>query len=187
MSFNEQLANIKQEDFEFIFKNGKRSSVLDNIDFESLCYSSYRFVKDKAPELIKEGNFERLIYEIFKDRKVYIFENDVNNFNFNECLYFVFWIIDDLKHWTAMEQQHLNSEPEFEMIAAGINELNIFGDLNTIDMLAGGDIMKWEQIKDLPYQNVFDKQLKSIKEAKFQKEYAKRMQDKAKSKNKIGR
>ncbi len=184
MSFNEQLASLKQEDFEFILKNGKRSSVLNNIDFESLCYSSYKLVKDTAPDLIKAGEFERLVYEVFNDRKVYIFKNDVNNWNFNEVLYFVFWIIDDLKHWAEMEKLHLSSEPDFEMIAAGINELNIFGDLNTIDSFAVKYGKSHDEIRGWSYQMLFDLQLKSIKEAKFQKEYAKRMQDKAKSKNK---
>lgn len=182
MKFNEALANLKQEDFEFLLKNGKRSTILNDIDFESLCYSSYKFVKETSVDLIKIGNFEKLIFECFIDRKINIFENDIQHFDFNKCLSFVFWIIDDLKYWQEMEQAHLSGEPDIDMMLAGINELNIFGDLNTIDMMAGGDVLKWNEIKKLPYQTVFDKQLKSIKEAKFQKEYQKRMADKNKSK-----
>lgn len=185
MVFNQALAELKQDDFEFLLKNGKRRSVLNGNDFESLCYSSYEFVKHTAPDLIKTGNFERLIYECFKDRGINIFPIEINHWNFNECLSFVFWIIDDLKHWVEMEHKHLNSEPDFDMLAAGINELNIFGDLNTIDMLAGGDILKWEEVKKLSYQKVFDKQLKCIKEAKFQKEYQKRVTEKNKPKKHV--
>lgn len=184
MRFHEALINLPKDDFEFLLKNGKRSSVLNYFNFESLCYNSYKFVKETAPELIKVGNFEKLIFECFIDRKINIFENDIQYFDFNKCLSFVFWIVDELKYWQEMEKLHLSSEPDFEMLASGINELNIFGDLNLIDMLAGGDIMKWEQIRLISYQTIFDKQLKTVKEAKFQKEYAKRMQDKAKSKNK---
>ena len=61
MTFNESLVQLNEDDFQFLLKNGKRSSVLNDIDFESLCYSSYRFIKDTAPDLIKAGNFEKLI------------------------------------------------------------------------------------------------------------------------------
>lgn len=186
MTFNQYIENIGQEKWEFLFKNGKRSSELNGHNFQSLCYSSFRFIKETAPDLIKQGEFEKLIYKCFIDRKIFIFEIDIQYFNFNECLYFLFWIIDELKYWNEMEVKHLSSEPDFDMIAAGLNELNIFGDLNTIDVLAGGDPLKWELIKDLPYQTIFDKQLKSIKEAKFQKKYQKVMSAKNKSKSKTG-
>lgn len=178
MSFNNAIASMKEQDFDFVLKNGKRSSVLNNIDFESLCYSSYRFVKDIAPDLVKAGQFERLIFECFTDRKIWIFENDVNNWNYNECLAFVFWIIDDLKHWNEMEKQHLSSEPDIDMIASGINELNIFGDLNTIDAFAVKYNKTHDEVRNWSYQMMFDLQLKSIKEAEFQKKYQKRMSDK---------
>ena len=186
MTFNQSIENIGNEQWEFLFKNSKRSSSLNGNEFTSLCHSSFKFVKETSPELLKEGNFEKLIFECFIDRKIFIFENDIQYFNFNECLYFLFWIIDELKYWASMEQQHLSSDPDFDMMAAGISELNIFGNLNVIDMLAGGDILKWDLIRAKSYQDIFDKQLKSIKEGNFQKEYTKRMHSKNKSKNKSG-
>lgn len=58
------------------------------------------------------------------------------------------------------------------MIAAGINELNILGDVNLIDALAGGDVLKWEAILDLPYGTIFDKQLRDNILAKIDKKLA---------------
>ena len=186
MTLNEKIATIDQERWEFMFNNGKRSSVLNDTDFESLCYSSFKFMKETAPELLKIGNFEKLIFECFIDRKIFIFENDIQHFNLNDCLYFLFWIIDELKYWVQMEQTHLASDPDFDMLAAGIDKMNIFGELNTIDVLAGGDILKWDLVKALPYKDIFDKQLKSLKEGQFQKEYAKVMSNKNKNKSKTG-
>lgn len=186
MTFNQSIEQINQEQWEFLFKNGKRSSVLNNHNFESLCYSSFKFVKDIAPSLIKDGNFEKLIFQCFIDRKLFIFENDIQYFDFNECLYFLFWIIDDLKYWSEMEKQHLSSEPDFDMLAAGINEMNIFGDLNTTDAIAiKYGLTPWE-VENWSYQRVFDIQLKTVKEVKFQKEYNKILNSKSKVKNKIG-
>lgn len=186
MTFNQYIENINHEQWEFLFKNGKRSSELNNHNFQSLCYSSFRFVKETAPDLIKQGEFEKLIYKCFIDRKIFIFEVDIHYFNFNDCLYFLFWIIDELKYWVQMEQTHLASDPDFDMLAAGIDKMNIFGELNTIDVLAGGDILKWDLVKSLPYKDIFDKQLKSLKESQFQKEYAKVMNNKNKNKSKTG-
>ncbi len=184
MTLNQKIALIGQEEWEFLFKNGKRSSKLDGNEFESLCYNSFKFIKETAPNIIQQGNFEKLIFECFIDRKIFIFENDIQYFPFEDCLYFLFWIIDDLKYWANMEHQHLTSEPDIDFIAAGINELNIFGDFNTTDMIAVKyGITPWE-VEKWSYQRVFDIQLKSIKESKFNKAYQKRMADKAKSKSK---
>lgn len=183
MTFNQKIESIGNEQWEFLFKNGKRSSTLNGNNFDSLCYSSYKFVKQTAPDLLKSGNFEKLVFDCHIDRKIFIFENDIQYFDFNECVYFLFWIIDELKFWAKMEQDHLSSEPDIDMIAAGISEMNIFGDLNTTDAIAiKYGLTPW-QVEEWSYQRVFDIQLKSIKEAKFQKEYTKRMTAKNKPKH----
>jgi hypothetical protein len=52
---------------------------------------------------------------------------------------------------------------------AGIRDLDILGDIATIDNLAGGDILKWNQIIELPYSMIFDKQLKNTIEHRISK------------------
>ena len=57
MSFNLALSKLSEEQFLFLMKNGKRSSILNNFDFESLTEFSFKFVKKRIPELFKSGNF----------------------------------------------------------------------------------------------------------------------------------
>jgi len=173
MGFNTALARLSEESFQFLLKNGKRSSMLDGHDFESLTLCSWKFLKETLPELIKIGNFEKLVLEIFRDRGINIFSCDVDRIEPNDILHFIFWIKDELEAINKLEADNLNSEPDADLNAAGIHEMNVFGDLNTIDQLAGGDILKWEAIKQLRYHQVFDKQLKSIIENRIEKKYAK--------------
>lgn len=58
-----------------------------------------------------------------------------------------------------MENNHLTSNHEnikLEMVNAG-QRMGVFGPLNVIDSLAGGDITKWEMIENMPYLTVFSK------------------------------
>lgn len=173
MSFNLTLSKLSEEQFMFLMKNGKRSSVLNGFDFESLTEFSFKFVKKSIPELFKLGNFEKIIVEAFKDRGIGIFDVDVNFIKNNDCLYFIFWIKDELELWGKHEQQYLSGEPNIELMGAGINELDQFGLLNVIDSLAGGDITKHDAVWKMKYGHIFDKQWKSIIESKIQKKLAK--------------
>ncbi|MGQ2984866.1 hypothetical protein [Flavobacterium sp.] len=58
-----------------------------------------------------------------------------------------------------MMQNELESEDEdIEMIEAQASErMSRFGIVNTIDNLAGGDILKWKAIQELPFMEVFTK------------------------------
>jgi len=56
-----------------------------------------------------------------------------------------------------MEQQHWNTEPtdhDAKLQQAGVKELEQFGDLPMIDSLAGGDILRYNDIEKLNYLEV---------------------------------
>jgi hypothetical protein len=82
-------------------------------------------------------------------------------------------VINEIENINQIEQNNLNSEPDNDMINSGINQLDVFGYLNVVDTLAGGDILKWESILALPYENVLDKMIKNTIESKIQKNYQK--------------
>lgn len=159
---------------EFLLKNGKRSSILNNYDFESLTLFSFKFVKKTMPNLLKLGNFDKLIFEAFKDRRQNIFEIDITYFDFKDVLYFIFWLKDEMEFWNKKESDYLSSDPSAEMMGAGINELDIFGINNVLDSLAGGDITKYATIEAMSYGSIFDKQWKTNIENRIQKKLIKK-------------
>lgn len=171
--FNQAIYSLSESDLDFILKNGKRSSVLDGFDFESLIHCSWKFLKETLPELMKKGNFEKLVHQAFVDRGQNRFEVDISLMPVDSVMAFLNWIRDELNQISEMEREFLVSEPDPDMNAAGINDLDVFGNMNVIDSLSGGDVLKHEAVKSLAYSVIFDKQLKSIKENAINKKYAK--------------
>ncbi|RCH53937.1 hypothetical protein DJ568_15470 [Mucilaginibacter hurinus] len=61
---------------------------------------------------------------------------------------------------------------------AGIESLDVFGALNTVDALADGDIMKWESICQMRYEKVYVKLLLNKAKAEYQEKYTDIMKSK---------
>ena len=55
---------------------------------------------------------------------------------------------------------------------AGIQSFEKFKYINTVNSLAGGDITKWAQILNMPYERVLTKLLLNKTEAEYQKRYS---------------
>lgn len=168
---NEVLNQLKAVDFEILMKYSKRSNKLFNIELPMLIYFSYRFVKIDLPELLSSGNIEEILKLICDEKNIEY--NQQSNITASELISFVLWLKDEIEIVQRLEQEHLSSPPDNDMIAAGVHELNELGEINVIDQLAGGDILKWELIEQLPYYKVFDKLKKNTVEAKVNKEYQK--------------
>jgi hypothetical protein len=58
-------------------------------------------------------------------------------------------------------QKRLETETDDKLINAGIEKLNVFGELNVIDVLAGGDILKWKKVLKLAWIDVYNKLYKN--------------------------
>jgi hypothetical protein len=55
---------------------------------------------------------------------------------------------------------------------AGIQAFEKFKYINTVNALAGGDITKWAEILNMPYERVLTKLLLNKTEAEYQKRYS---------------
>ena len=140
----------------------------------------YRILKHEVPQLIGSGLYEEAITEVLwseRSRKLRRFKawrrtrlaKKVKKQDNYKKLKFLFWIQDQYKLINELEQRYLSSPPDGKLIQAGIQDLDVLGDKNILDQLAGGDVLKWEQIEQLPYGRVFDKQLKNVIEARISK------------------
>ena len=73
---------------------------------------------------------------------------------FYRCMIFITNEVDKIIN---MERQHWNTEPtdhDAKLQQAGVKELEQFGDLPMIDSLAGGDILRYNDIEKLNYLEV---------------------------------
>lgn len=173
LSINQKLLQITEEDFNFLIKNGKRSSKLFNFDFETIIYFSWGLIKEKLPELLTKGDLEQLFFLMLKERGVNVFRNDIEQIEINEAISFYLWIVDELKSIRELESEYLRSDPDVKLMQAGINKLDKFGLLNTLDNLAKGDITKYDMIRNTPYNVVFDKQYMEVTKSEIEKKLSK--------------
>lgn len=157
---------ITNQEFEIVKRFGKRSNILFGVEVPMLIYMPYRFVKIDLPDLLSEGNIQELIELICKQRSIEKKETKTS-----DIISFILWITDEFEAIQKLEQSHLSSAPDPDMIAAGSSELSQLGEINVIDQLAGGDILKWELVEQLPYHKVFDKLKKTTVENKVNKAY----------------
>lgn len=182
MKPSEIISSLTQEDWDFLKNNIKRSSVLLGFDFEPFTHFSFGFVKEDSIDLVNRLDVDGLIKLAFQDRtKQLVFDSDLESID-KQGLSFLFWVIDMLEKIDSLEKHNLSSEPDPKMLQAGISEMSEFGVLNTIDALAGGDMLKWDEVRAKPYHYCFNKQLMNLKHAKIAKRLSKIQYDEAKQK-----
>ena len=67
------------------------------------------------------------------------------------------WIFEQLTEIVEIENNELKNSVDQKLIDAGIEELNRFGYMPTVDKLAGGDISEYSKVLSWPYDKVFMK------------------------------
>lgn len=87
-------------------------------------------------------------------------------------------ILMGLDEIQKMEEMNLMSETEGELLAAGVDRMERYGELALIDQLAGGDFLKWGEVECEPYIKVFTKLCMEKDRSDIQKNYADIMRSK---------
>jgi hypothetical protein len=131
-------------DFNFILEFGKRINKLDDIEINSLIHLPYKFIKKDLPLLFQNNEFQIIAEKIIG--KPIVKDND-------KIINFALWVSDELKKINENEKV-LSSDPEPEMIAAGINKLDVF-DIYGVARSLTNDVLKVNEILELPYSDVF--------------------------------
>lgn len=129
---------------DIILEFGTRINELEGVKIESLIHLPYKFVKQDLPKLIENSEFEIIAEkiigkEIIKDK--------------DKIINFALFVMDEVKKINENESV-LSSIPEPEMIAAGIDRLENFGIYGVARSLTD-DILKVNEILELPYSDVF--------------------------------
>lgn len=181
MRLNQHIELIQPQVFDKLLKYGKRwnpeRDVIKKIKTKPLLlYYSYKFVKETLPSYLTSGNIEELLIDlgIKKPHKL----------KAQEVIPLVLWFIDEIKSISKLEKDYLSTPPDAEMLSAGIETLNELGEWATVDML----VITWmgaythEEIWNMPYHEVFNKQREMKLRGDIQKKLAKIQLDKSKRK-----
>lgn len=182
LTFNQDLATLTETQFKLILNSGVRSSKIFNIEFESLILLSYGFVKIELVELLKSGDFSKIIQLALKEKGKEVTIEEVDNYSHNDLLSFILWLKDELDSIARLEREYLSSPPDADMINAGVKELDELGEFNVID----GLVIQWQgaythdEVSKMPYHFIFDKLRKTTLETKISKNLNKIQQSKIK-------
>lgn len=77
-----------------------------------------------------------------------------------DFVYFSKWLEDELKKLDTLER-NLIVECDEDLKEAGVDRMQKYGAYNIIDGLADGNILNWNSIMSLPYDEVYTKLLKN--------------------------
>jgi hypothetical protein len=80
--------------------------------------------------------------------------------------------IKDMLRIIEREQKTLKYTPDRKELLAGVQDLNKFGEKNLVDALAGGDVLKHDDVLKLPYNTVYLKLYQDNVKARINKKYA---------------
>lgn len=115
-----------------------------------------------------EFNYEQSLYLLCEIEKLKLSEViPINNF-----------LLNQLKKIMEKENAELSVPATAEQTRAGIKMFDEFGVNNTIDALAGGDILKYNKVLMMDYNTIFLKLKRNKLENKFKRNYQKIMEDK---------
>lgn len=81
------------------------------------------------------------------------------------------YIVERFAWMADVRNKAMPPDPDPDLDAAGIKEMERFGEAAIIDALAGGDVLKWSAIEAMPYKLVFMKLCMDYTRNKIQKRY----------------
>lgn len=173
------LNGLAQDKFDLIMKYGKASNQLGKYSSKDFVELPYGVVRKDLPTLQKK--------DMLYDSILLILDCQYDKVNLrgvtaNEMMSFLLWIKKQQEKIYQIEEHYLSTDPEPEMIAAGVHKLNEFGALSTIHQLAGKDPLKHAAIEALPYYKVYEILKLEKAEREIHKAYQGIMENKAKQK-----
>ena len=168
-SFASYLQGISPADYKFIKKYSKRTGRLCGVTLDDITDLPWDVLKHEVPALFESNQLENAIHLVLKHYKKNITFTTVTKQKNSSKLMFLLWLRDQYTIINDVETKYLFTPPESKMLQAGIQQLDVLGDINTIDSLAQGDILKWRKIRQMKYSDVFNKQLKNTIESRINK------------------
>ena len=159
-----KLSALHNADEELIFalKFSKKTAPRDVYGIGPMTGRTFYEVKELQRLLSHPEGFEKAVLfalEIAKQTDPELFEFFAY---FNYCR-------EQIDGITAIENATLSHTPTADEERAGIERFGKFGYLLSINSLAGGDVLKWAQVRELPYEVALSKLMIDKDQSDFDK------------------
>ena len=178
ISFRQYVALEDRTLYDFYLEYGKIEP-RDIFKLGSFMDKTFGFVKDIQFYFVydKKGfTWSAFFEEMAKETGLTMLElTDRSIFQLNACM---LYIKDQIETINNIESDYLGHAPTPEQKAANIDRFNSYGPFLQFDALAGGDLLKIDEIKKLPYSVCFTKLKLEADRAEFQNDYNKIINDK---------
>lgn len=174
-----ELSKLGSEKIKIIIENSKEKNHIFGTEFQSLIYYDWWFVKTEIPRMLKEFRITPLVNSLLAREQAIEVAEDADT---KDIVAVVVWVIAEIKRINELELEYLTSPPNIDLQNAGVQELEQFGEQNTLDVLTGGDLTKEDEIKKIPYHRVFDRLRKNLISAEIDARYKEIMESKRKPK-----
>lgn len=179
MLLEQSLARLTQEERNLYFKVGIQSRELGAYEIKELTKYPYWFIKVELPDLIKDFRLTEVLERLvnYNGLELDIYEVDLKQQQSVIC-----YVVGMLNKIYELEKAQLSSQQKPEVIAAGIAEFDIFGEMNVIRSLAKNGILEHDLIKQKPYSEIFEELLYNKIQRNFDEKYSEIMRNKQKQK-----
>ncbi|WP_187248556.1 hypothetical protein [Mesonia sp. K4-1] len=136
------------------------------------------FLKWKEVSMIKDylngGNMSlEKVMNILK----FVYKINTRNQFFNCSVFDVFaayaWILEGVNEIFKAEKMKLFKKPTHKQINAGIEDFDQLGEVPSIDNMASGNILKWDEVQEMPYGLVMRKMLLNRVQSEYEERLAK--------------
>ena len=140
---------------------GRLFEVPDNLEQirigQKYYVESLEFANDfEAVKKILAVYYQPLYFDcIFDIDKSIQFETIIENIDSFEAIPVAKHLFEEIHKLQEKESENLSQKRTNQQIAAGIGKLDKYGSFGTIDMLAGGDPLKYESISQLSWSIAF--------------------------------
>lgn len=151
---------LLQFDFQAIRSKAKKQDYLGKYKAKDLIHLPYWFVKNDIPEMLQQGNFEKILFLVLKRSKNKLTFDFVKGCdNYEKCM-FLFWILDEIERINKLEQRYLMVKKTAKD-KRDYSKLNEMGYFNVIDSIAKDYAYTHKEVKKLPYSLIFDIQARN--------------------------
>jgi len=130
----------------------------------------YITVKDIQATLSGDVNYEQIISIIIELTGMRV--DKILDKTWNDVFKFVKFVFRSIERVNEVEKK-LIYKPEPDEEQAGIEMYSQFGYFATIDRLAGGDLLKYDEVGQIEFSVIFAKLMLSSVDAQFSKNYQK--------------